>query len=428
MSIALKLASISPGLGTRLVYNHKQCNITLQVYISEISSAKLKGLFGNCNELFITIGVFLSFFFGIEYKLSDGHYVGLTYWQIALIAIGILIIFEVLMLFTYESPRWLLMKQKEKMAIETLKALRGPNFPISNELEAIKASVQRTYSIMGQLMEFHHRSVYIPFLLVTVLIFFECHGGINIAYFYASHVFVEAGISERNVNLIAALSVGVVHIFATLFSVFFVDFLGRKLLLNVSSIGMALSCLVLGIYFYIHDSVCEHCLVGDPGCNNMSIINDSIHQHFPCNTNNFSYLAVACIVTLIISYSLGWGPIVWTAMSELMPNRVRSLTGSIATLINWIFDFVFTFCFKYYSRPPIDNDGAWWTFCLIMVVAVVFVVLFLPETKGHSLEEIQEHFEKGHIFAVSCRSSRSRRSRIITQLVPPTSSNYDSDE
>ena len=107
------------------------------MYISEIAPAKLKGLFGNCNELFITIGIFLSFFFGIEYKLSDGRYVGLTYWQIAFIAIGILIVFEVLMLFTYESPRWLLMKQKEKKATKTLKALRGPNFPILRELEAI---------------------------------------------------------------------------------------------------------------------------------------------------------------------------------------------------------------------------------------------------------------------------------------------------
>ena len=376
----------------------------------------------------MTIGVFLSFFFGIEYKLSDGRYIGLTYWQIAIIAIGILIVFEVLMLFTYESPRWLLMKQKEEKAIEILKALRGPNFPISKELEAIKATVQEKYSVIGRLMEFRHRSVYVPFILVTVLIFFECHGGINVAYFYASHVFLDAGINERHVNLIAAVSVGVMQILATLVSVFFVDLVGRKVLLNVSSTGMALSCLVLGVYFYIYDSVCEHCLVGSPDCN-ISIINDSVHNHFPCNTTNFGYLAVVCIITLVISFSLGWGPIVWTAMSELMPNRVRSLAGSIATMINWIFDFVFTFCFKYYSRPPINNDGAWWTFCLIMVVGIIFVVLFVPETKGHSLEEIQEYFEKGHIFAVSCGGNRSRRSRIISQqLVPPKSSYYESDE
>ena len=375
------------------------------MYVSEISSAKLKGLFGNCNELFMTIGVSLSFFFGIEYKLSDDHYVGLTYWQIALIAIGILIIFEILMVFMYESPRWLIMKEKEKQAIETLIALRGPNVSILEEVDAIKASVKGTSSIMGQLMEFRYRSVYVPFLLVTMLIFFESHGGINVAYFYAAHVFIEAGISERNVNLIAAISVGFIQVLATLVSVFFVDLVGRKFLLNISSIGMAISCLLLGIYFYIYNGVCDSCFVGDPKCN-LSIINDSIHQHFPCNTNNFGYMAVACIVTLVISFSVGWGPIVWTAMSELMPNRVRSLAGSIATFINWIFDFVFTLCFKYYSRPPINNDGAWWTFFLIMIVAIFFVVLFLPETKGHSLEEIQEHFEEGHILAVPCGIKR----------------------
>ena len=205
-------------------------------------------------------------------------------------------------------------------------------------------------------------------------------------------------------------------------SVFFIDFVGRKFLLNISSIGKALSCLVLGIYLYIYNSVCDNCFVGDPTCN-LSIINDSIHQYFPYNNNNFGYMAVACIVTLVISFSVGWGPIVWTAMSELMPNRVRSLAGSIATLINWIFDFDFTFCFKYYSRPPINNDGAWWTFFLIMIMAVFFVVLFLPETKGRSLEEIQEHFEHGHIFAVSCTS---KRLCIIPRFVQSKSNNnYD---
>ena len=111
------------------------------------------------------------------------------------------------------------------------------------------------------------------------------------------------------------------------------------------------------------------------------------------------------------------GPIVWTAMSELMPNCVRSLAVSIASMINWIFDIT-----------P-DNNRAWWTFCFIMVMGIIFVVLFVPETKGHSLEEIQEYFEKGYVFAVSCGGNKSRRSYIITQqLVPPRSSYCESDE
>lgn len=378
------------------------------MYVSEIASAKLKGLFGNCNQLFITIGILLSYFFGIEYKKSDGNYVSVKYWQIAFIAAGFVVIFEVLMLLTSETPRWLLSKHKDKKAIQVLKVLRGPNFHITKELEQIKASVRRSYSVVEQLMQFQHRSIFIPFFLVLVLMFFQQFSGINVAIFYASHVFLEAGLSKRQVNLIVAVAIGVVQVFATLVSVVLVDCLGRKVLLTISSIGMSLSSLVLGIYFYVYDHTCNGCLVGDPACNS-TIAADSIHQHFPCDTTKFGYLAVVCIIIFIISFSLGWGPIPWTSMSELMPNRVRTLAGSIATFTNWSFATIITMCFKYYSRPPINNDGAWWTFSLIMFVAIFVVILFLPETKGHSLEEIQEHFEQGHIFAVSCLSRQRQR-------------------
>ena len=313
------------------------------------------------------------------------------------------------MLFTYRSPRWLLSKHKDRKAIQVLTGLRGPDCLISKEVEQIKASLQWNYSVLDQLMEFHHRSVLLPFILVLVLMFFQQFSGINVAIFYASLIFQEAGLSAQQIDLIVAIAIGVVQVFATLFSVLLVDCLGRRVLLTASSIVMALSSLVLGIYYYVYDNVCESCLIGElrPECN-ISIINNTIHEHFPCNTTNFGYLAVVCIVVFIIGFSLGWGPIPWTSMSELMPNRVRGIAGSIATFLNWTFATIITFCFKFYSRPPIDNDGAWWTFSFIMFLAIVIVILFLPETKGHSLEEIQEHFEEGRIFAVSCKKRRPK--------------------
>ena len=294
-----------------------------------------------------------------------------------------------------------------------LKALRGPNFHIMKELEKIKAFIRRSYSVKKQLMEFQHCAIIRPFLLVIMLMLFQQFSGINVAIFYASHIFLEAGLGKREVNLIVAMAVGVVQIFATLVSVFLVDCLGRKVLLTTSSIGMFLSSLGLGIYFYFYNSVCENCLVGDPACNH-TVIMDSIHQHFPCNTTKFSYLAVTCIIVFIISYSLGWGPIPWTSMSELMPYHVRTLAGSIASFTNWLFATIITMCFKYYSRPPINNDGAWWSFSIIMFVAIFAVILFLPETRGYSLEEIQERFRQGNIFAVSCLSKRR-------PVMPPSS-------
>lgn len=378
--------------------------VSFQTYISEIASAKLKGLFGSCNEFFITIGIFLSYFLGIDYKQSDGSYTSLKYWQTALVSAGIVVIFEVLMMFTYESPRWLFSKHQNKKAIRVLKALRGPNFHIKEEVEKIRASFQGTLSVLERLKEFRRRSVLVPFLLSIMLMFYEGFSGVNPAIFYASHILHEAGLNKHEINLIVTISIGLVQVIATLLSVFIVDYVGRKILLTLSSIGIALSCLVLGIYFYIYDNVCDGCLVGEPTCN-VSNVHDFVHEHFPCNTTQFGYLAVVCIVVMIVSYSLGWGPVSLTYISELMPNSVRSLAGSFALFAHWIFDFITALCFKYYSRPPIDNDGAWWTFSLIMFLAIFMVILFLPETKGHSLEEIQQHFEKGHIFALSCHSS-----------------------
>ena len=314
------------------------------------------------------------------------------------------------MLFTYESPRWLFSKHKNKKAIRVLKVLRGPNFHIKEEVEKIRASFQGTHSVLKQLKEFRYRSVLVPFLLSIMLMFYEGFSGVNAAFFYASHILQEAGLNKHEVNLIVAISIGLVQVIATLVSVFIIDYVGRKLLLTLSSIGIALSCLVLGGYFYVYDNVCDGCLGGDPMCN-FSNINNTVHEQFPCNTTQFGYLAVVCIVIMVISYSLGWGPVSLTSISELMPNRVRSLAGSFAIFSHWVIDFIIALCFKYYSRPPIDNDGAWWTFSLIMVSAIFMVILFLPETKGHSLEEIQEHFEKGHIFALSCHLSCKAQSR-----------------
>ena len=365
-----------------------------QVYIAEVSSPKLKGLFGNCNQLFITIGGFFGYLYGVK-KFN------IAYWQFGLFAAGVVTLFEILMLFTYETPRWLFSHHSEFQGIRVLKILRGPNAHITKEISGIKAAIRRKYSLREQLMEFRHRAVFIPFLLALMLMFFQQFSGINAVIFYAADVFNQAGIPGGDVNLVSALAIGVVQIIATLVSVFLVDHLGRKILLTISSAGMSLSSFVLGIYYYVYVRTCDRCL--GTHCKHM-------HDNFPCNDANFGILAIVCVVFFIISFSLAWGPIPWASMSELMPHRVRTLAGSIATFVNWTFAAIITVSFHKFA-DSITEAGAFWTFSIIMAIAIVVVILFLPETKGHSLEEIQEHFEKGHIFAVSCKRSKPPRPR-----------------
>ncbi len=352
--------------------------IPMQVYISEIASAKLRGLFGNCNQLFITIGVFIADLFGVSF---NGYIV--PYWMVALGVAFLIFVFEVLMLFTYETPRWLFSKGDEFQGIHVLKILRGPNANITKEIDRTRHALRKTYSLKEQFIEFKNRSVYFPFIIALFLMFFQQFSGINAAVFYAAPILKNMKFDPKTANLIALGAVGATQIIATFIAVILVDFLGRRVLLLTSGLGMAVGSLMF--------------------CGFFIALNRYHHTIGP--------LGIVGMVLFIASFSLAWGPIPWSMMSELLPNRVRSLAGSIATLVNWTFASIVTVAFQDY-KTAITPEFAWLSFAVVMVGSIVFVLLFVPETKGRSLEEIQEHFERGEIFALSCLQRRSKKSHV----------------
>ena len=344
--------------------------------------------------------------FGITFK---GDY-QVPYWYVALLTGALIVLFEFLMLFTYETPRWLFSKNNEFQGIHVLKILRGPNAHISKEIDRIRHALRRTYTFKEQLQEFKHRSVYMPFIIVLCLMFFQQFSGINAAVFYAVPILESAQFSPIEANLIAALAVGVSQVIATFIAVILVDLLGRRILLTVSGIGMALSSFLFCVYFILYDRICQT-KVGPNA--------KPDHDFPPCNYEGVGIggLAIVSMVIFIASFSLGWGPIPWSVMSELLPNRVRTLAGSVATFVNWTFASIVTISFHYYSTA-VTAEFAWLSFGIVMTGSVVFVVLFVPETKGHSLEEIQDHFEKGEIFALSCLHKNHRAQHAIAPEHP----------
>lgn len=369
------------------------------MYIAEISSSKLKGVFGNCNQLFITLGIMVAYLLGIKFKSYR-----FSYSDIALVAAGFVFLFEFLMLFMHETPRWFFSKGRDYDGIRALKILRGSQFYITTEIEAIKAGLRRTYSAWEQLLEFRHRPVYHPFILIFFLMFFQQFSGINAAVFYASQIFSQAGYDRDAANLVTFGAVGCVQVVSTLVSVILVDYLGRRKLLVASSVGMVVSSFLLGVYFLVLKEQCQNQL------------NSTSCPH------HIEIFAIICVVTFFVSFSLGWGPIPWSSMSELLPNQVRTLGGSISTFANWGFAVVVTVSFQSYTHA-VSPTFTWWSFTLIMVLSIVFVVLFLPEAKNRSLEEIQEHFERGRVVVCSCGGCcRARTLMKHTSSYNPTSS------
>ena len=350
------------------------------MYITEISTPKLRGVFGNCNQLFITIGIFLVEALGYNPEKF------LTYTDVSLIAAAIVTIFAFLLLFVPETPSWLYKKGKDLEGNLTLNFLRGSRANVPNEINGIKSVLENSanFTILDQLKSFRHRPIYLPFILVFCLMFFQQFSGINAGIFYSTQIFENAKVQHS--TLVTLLAVGLVQIFATFVSVLLIDFLGRKKLLVISSTGMLLSSASLGVYFLIFDHYCNACLGDDCYEEKLAV----------CHHTAFGGLAIASVVVFIVTFSLGWGPIPWLMMSELVPLRSRGLSSAIATFFNWTFAFVITIAFTDYAQA-VTPKFAWWSFSIIMLVSIPFVLFLLPETKGKKLDEIERHFERGQV-------------------------------
>ena len=150
---------------------------------------------------------------------------------------------------------------------------------------------------------------------------------------------------------------------ATFVSVMVVDKLGRRLLLLVSAIVMAISTIAMGVYFYLKDS--------------------------DVNVSNLGWLPVCSLCVFIVMFSIGFGPVPWLMMGELFSSDIKGVAGSIAGTSNWVLAFIVTKTFVN-LRTAMGSGETFWLFSGITLVGVVFVYVFVPETKGKSLNEIQD--------------------------------------
>ena len=148
--------------------------------------------------------------------------------------------------------------ETEKEANQILNILRGPMYDVPSEIRGIKRALDKNLTLVEQFIQLKHRSVYIPFILVLFLMFFQQFSGISASIFFTAAIFKQANVSLQP-TLVTFLAVGIVQVVATVVSVLVVDWRGRKQLLVVSSIGMCASSALLGVYFYILDDWCGGC-------------------------------------------------------------------------------------------------------------------------------------------------------------------------
>lgn len=296
------------------------------MYHAEISSAKVRGLFCSFTQLFLSTGLMFI------YLLSTIN--SLHYYDSSLIICGIIGIYEVFMYFIPESPRWLIANERKPLAVHALKILRGPSYPIQQELDAIESDLlqhPQTNLLKGLYNIVSKKNVLVPLLIVLVIMCLQQMSGLNASSAYASVIFTDAGVS--NPSETASYAIGGVGIFFTFLSIFVVDCLGRKILLVTSGIGMLLGTVMLGTHFYItRPAAC---------------FNETVTEVDTCNSH-VAPLAIVSIMVFSAAFSIGWGPVPWILLGELLPTHIRGLGSAMANFVNWGSAAIVTgFYFKY---------------------------------------------------------------------------------
>ena len=362
----------------------------LQVYAAEVSSSKFRGIFGSFTQLFLSIGLVLIYLLG--------SFPGFQYFDASLILIGIIAMFEIGCLFICDTPRWLLAHGHRHKAISALKCLRGKSFDIGHELSTMEQDISHSPHVKMSkvLTHFKKRDVVIPLVIMLFIMFFQQIGGLNASTAYSGLIFKEAGV--ENYRATATYAVGGTEVVFTIISLFIVDLFGRKLLLIISGSGMLLGTVLLGTHFFItrpslRTSSGNFTLTD----NNIMILQSTPSSDDPelCNTQ-FAPLAIVSLILFNAAFSIGWGPVPWVLLGELIPLRVRGVGSGIATLVNWSAAAIVTGFYLDYAEK-VQPWFAWWTFSVLNLISILFVALFLFETKGKRLEEIHDRYKKKQV-------------------------------
>ncbi len=321
------------------------------IYIAEISPAKHRGKLVSLNLLAIFLGQSSAFYSNYFLRGVGGD--NNWRWMLAVMAVPSFLLF-VSLFFVPESPRWLVEKQRTERALTTLARINGEQ-AARQEMNEIEASLRsETKGRIGELLQGGMFGLLVIGILLAV---FQQVTGINVVMYYAPSIFKSAGFGNDSALFQTAL-MGMVNLTFAVVSMFFVDKMGRKPLMLIGSAGMGLAMALLALTFI------------------------SGHAR--------GYFVLFCIMGYLAAFGFSLGPVVWVLIAEIFPNRLRSYAVAIATFTLWGANFVVSLSFPWLLR---NLKG----YCFVIygamcVACLLFVLRWLRETKGKSLEQIERDF------------------------------------
>ena len=339
------------------------------MYIAEVTPGNVRGRFVSINQLTIVIGILAAQL--INWRIarpvpagattSDilASWNGQTGWRWMFYACTIPAgLFFILMWFVPESPRWLAQKNVNQTRAKKILSKIGGNEYAMSEFASIEHSINDTKA-KTDLSLLKQPGISKLLILGIVLAVFQQWCGINVIFNYAQEIFTNAGYGVSDI-LFNIVITGCVNLIFTFVGMFTVDRLGRKALMLLGAGGLAGIYAVLGTMYFFH-------IQGLP--------------------------LLIMVVTAIACYAMSLAPVTWVVLSEIFPNRMRGTAMSIATFSLWAACFILTYTFPLLNQL-LNASGTFWLYGCICLLGFLFIFKRLPETKGKSLEQIEQDFSK----------------------------------
>lgn len=330
-------------------------SVVAPMYISEIAPAKSRGLLVALFQFNLVFGILVAYFSNYLIDLTDSP--DAWRWMLGVEAIPALI-YTLLVFKVPESPRWLIANKDD---FEKARIILEKTDPEGVD-EAIHLALEEKKSTrlqVGFTALFHTKYIHITFLAIHIALFNQL-SGINAIIYFAPRVFEMAGISSESA-LLSTIGIGVVNLVATMLGLYLIDRIGRKKLMYMGSAGYIISLALIAYSFS--------------------------GGQIPPN-----YLPIF-VFMFIASHAIGQGSVIWVFISEIFPNELRAYGQSIGCFTHWILAAVIANVFPFFSSQlgPVTIFGF---FAVMMILQLIWVAFRMPETKGRSLEEIQQDLKK----------------------------------
>jgi SP family sugar:H+ symporter-like MFS transporter len=343
-------------------------SVIAPTYIAEIAPARIRGRLGSLQQLAIVTGIFLALL--VDYALATAAggseknlWLGLAAWRWMFLAMVVPALLYGGLAFTIpESPRYLIAKRRVDEARSVLRRVLG-DIDLGAKVAQIKETLQREgrpsmRDLRGP------RFGLLPIVWVGIaLSVFQQFVGINVIFYYSSVLWQAAGFSESS-SLIITVITGAINIVTTLVAIASIDRFGRKPLLIIGSIGMAITLATLAVVFGTA----------------------TLKGGMPVLHGIAKPVALLAANVYVFAFGMSWGPVVWVLLGESFPNRIRAAALSLAAAAQWVANWVITTSF-----PPLKDAGlglAYGIYTTFAVLSLLFVLKFVRETKGVELEDM----------------------------------------